>query len=58
MLESPGGHSNAPAGGSPMRRTGDTLTILRKTNDGMWTVFRDANLLAAAPPETSDGASS
>lgn len=41
-----------------MRRTGDTLTILRKTNDGMWTVFRDANLLAAAPPETSDGASS
>lgn len=38
-------------GGSPMRRSGYTLTVLRKESDGRWVVFRDANMLA---PETSN----
>jgi uncharacterized protein (TIGR02246 family) len=33
------------AGGSPRRRTGYTLTILRKES-GRWVIARDANLLA------------
>ena len=33
-------------GGSPTRRTGDTLTILRKNPVGQWVISRDANLLA------------
>jgi len=38
-----------PPGGEPMRRSGYTLTILRKNADGTWVIARDANLLA---PET------
>ena len=34
-----------PDGGSPMRRAGYTLTILRKEADGQWVLVRDANLL-------------
>ncbi len=34
------------AGGAPMRRSGYTLTILRKDADGRWRLARDANLLA------------
>ena len=34
-----------PPGGTPMRRAGYTLTILRK-QDGRWLLARDANLLA------------
>ena len=34
-------------GGSPMRRTGYTLTILRKQPDGSWVIARDANMLAS-----------
>jgi len=34
-----------PQGGSPMRRSGYTLTLLRKEPDGRWVLFRDANLL-------------
>jgi uncharacterized protein (TIGR02246 family) len=34
-------------GGSPMRRSGHTLTVLRKEPDGRWVVFHDANMLAA-----------
>lgn len=34
-------------GGAPLRRTGNTLTILRKEADGRWRLARDANLLAA-----------
>jgi uncharacterized protein (TIGR02246 family) len=34
------------AGGRPTRRTGHTLTILRKEADGRWRLARDANLLA------------
>jgi uncharacterized protein (TIGR02246 family) len=32
--------------GSPVRRTGYTLTIFRKGVDSNWVLFRDANLLA------------
>ena len=33
-------------GGAPVRRTGYTLTILRKEADGRWRLARDANLMA------------
>jgi uncharacterized protein (TIGR02246 family) len=36
-----------PPGGTPVKRKGDVLSILRKEN-GRWMIFRDANLLAAA----------
>ena len=32
-------------GGSAVKRTGYTLTILRKQADGRWLLARDANLL-------------
>lgn len=32
-------------GGVPMKRTGYTLTILRKLPDGRWVLSRDANML-------------
>jgi uncharacterized protein (TIGR02246 family) len=35
--------------GSPLRRSGYTLTVLRKRPNGGWVLFRDANLLAAEP---------
>jgi uncharacterized protein (TIGR02246 family) len=35
-----------PDGGGPVRRSGYTLTILRKGPDGRWRLARDANLLA------------
>ena len=38
-----------PDGGRPLRRTGHTLTILRKTAEGRWVLARDANLLTAEP---------
>lgn len=31
--------------GAPLRRSGPTLTILRREPDGRWVVFRDANML-------------
>jgi uncharacterized protein (TIGR02246 family) len=34
-----------PPGGKPTKRTGYTLTILRKQADGRWLLSRDANLL-------------
>ena len=36
-----------PGGAAPVRRSGYTLTILRKEADVRWRVVRDANLLAA-----------
>ena len=33
-------------GGAPARRSGYTLTILRKEADGRWRLARDANLMA------------
>ena len=35
-----------PPGGEAMRRSGYTLTILRKEPDGRWRLARDANMLA------------
>jgi uncharacterized protein (TIGR02246 family) len=35
-----------PPGGASARRSGYTLSILRKDSDGRWRVARDANLLA------------
>ncbi|MDX8457016.1 SgcJ/EcaC family oxidoreductase [Mesorhizobium sp. VK9D] len=35
-----------PPGGEPARRSGYTLTLLRKESDGRWRLARDANLLA------------
>jgi uncharacterized protein (TIGR02246 family) len=32
--------------GEPMRRSGYTLTILKKAADGKWRLYRDANLLS------------
>jgi uncharacterized protein (TIGR02246 family) len=34
-----------PAGGEPLRRSGYTLTILKRCEDGRWRLFRDANLV-------------
>ena len=39
--------ASPPDGGKPVRRSGYTLTILRKERDGRWRLARDANLLAA-----------
>ena len=36
-----------PPGGGPVRRSGCTLTLLRKEGDGRWRLARDANLLAS-----------
>jgi uncharacterized protein (TIGR02246 family) len=36
-----------PPDAAPTRRSGYTLTILRKTADGRWVIARDANLLPA-----------
>jgi uncharacterized protein (TIGR02246 family) len=41
--------TTTPPGGSPQRRAGYTLTILRKEPDGRWLLARDANLLAPLP---------
>ena len=34
------------AGGPANRRSGNTLTVLRKNAEGSWQIFRDANLLS------------
>jgi len=34
-----------PAGGEAVHRSGYTLTILKKADDGKWRLFRDANLV-------------
>jgi len=34
-----------PAGGKPVRRSGYTLSILRKSPGGKWQLYRDTNLL-------------
>jgi uncharacterized protein (TIGR02246 family) len=35
-----------PEGGAPVRRSGYSLTILRKGPDGKWRLARDANLVS------------
>jgi len=37
------------AGGVTSKRAGNTLTVLRRGNDGQWRIWRDANLLE--PPK-------
>ncbi len=37
--------------GLPMRRSGNTLTILCKQADGAWVIVRDANMLTVQPAE-------
>ncbi|HEX4415566.1 MAG TPA: SgcJ/EcaC family oxidoreductase [Lacipirellulaceae bacterium] len=37
--------SVTPPGGSPMKRSGWTLTIFQKQTDGRWLLARDANLV-------------
>jgi len=44
-----------PDGGKPVRRSGYTLTILRKEHDGCWRLARDANLLTAEQHPPSPG---
>lgn len=39
-------------GGTPIKRAGNTLSILKK-EAGAWVIFRDANLLATVPAERS-----
>jgi uncharacterized protein (TIGR02246 family) len=34
-----------PPGGNAMRRSGYTLSILRKHSDGKWLLWRDANMV-------------
>ncbi|MFD4838518.1 YybH family protein [Achromobacter sp. NPDC058515] len=36
-----------PPDGDPVRRSGYTLTLLRKEPDGQWRLARDANLMTA-----------
>jgi len=35
-----------PGGTDPVRRSGYTLTILKRCDDGRWRLFRDANLVS------------
>ena len=49
MLEPPGGEGDAAPGRRARRRSGYTLTVLRKLSDGRWVISRDANLLTAEP---------
>jgi uncharacterized protein (TIGR02246 family) len=35
-----------PSEGEPLRRSGYTLTILKRCADGRWRLFRDANLVS------------
>jgi uncharacterized protein (TIGR02246 family) len=44
-----------PDDGRPLRRSGYTLTILRKTAEGRWVLVRDANLLMAVPDSAAAG---
>jgi uncharacterized protein (TIGR02246 family) len=39
-----------PPGGTPVVRSGYTLTVLRKDSAGRWAVARDANLLTVEAP--------
>lgn len=37
--------SMTPPGGTPVKRSGFTLTVLQKQSDGRWLLTRDANLV-------------
>jgi uncharacterized protein (TIGR02246 family) len=34
------------AGGAPVKRAGNTLSVLRRGSDNQWRIWRDANMLA------------
>ena len=34
------------SGGAPVKRAGNTLSVLRRGPDGQWRIWRDANMLA------------
>jgi uncharacterized protein (TIGR02246 family) len=34
------------AGGTPVKRAGNTLSVLRRGSDNQWRIWRDANMLA------------
>jgi len=36
------------AGGAVIKRSGDTLSVLRRGPDGQWRLWRDANLMGAS----------
>jgi uncharacterized protein (TIGR02246 family) len=36
------------SGGDTVKRAGNTLTVLRRGEDGQWRIWRDANMLAPA----------
>jgi ketosteroid isomerase-like protein len=38
-----------PPQGKAVRRSGYTLSVLRKSGNGKWQLFRDANLLTPEP---------
>jgi len=40
--------------GSPVRRSGNTLTIFRKQSNGAWVLARDANMLTVEPSVTAE----
>jgi len=35
-------------GGAPVKRSGTTLSVFRRDNDGQWRLWRDANMLGPA----------
>lgn len=37
------------AGGAPIRRSGQTLTVLRRSAEGEWRIWRDANMMSGQP---------
>ena len=37
-------------GGTPTRRKGPVLSVLRRKPDGRWVIFRDANMVVAEDP--------
>ncbi|WP_263385266.1 YybH family protein [Granulicella arctica] len=36
-------------GGAPIKRSGQTLTVLRRSADGEWRIWRDANMMSGQP---------
>ncbi|TMQ64362.1 MAG: SgcJ/EcaC family oxidoreductase [Candidatus Eisenbacteria bacterium] len=42
--------TTTPLNGPPTRRSGPTLTIVRKQADGVWVLARDANMLTVETP--------
>jgi uncharacterized protein (TIGR02246 family) len=42
-----------PLNGTPVKRSGYTLTIVRKGSDGQWRLARDANLLTVEQPSSA-----